>query len=158
MRDLRLYLRDILSAIDSIESFVADMDLQTFEADDRTSSAVVRKFEVIGEAAKQIPDTIRHLHPDIPWREMAGMRDRLIHFYFGVDHELVWETIEKRLPQVSKVAHSADSAGTRIRSLRRLRNSRRLRLSRLLDRDFSMVVPVAGSCRASRAPARSKSG
>ena len=102
MRDLRLYLWDILHAIDSIESFVVDMDLQAFEADDRTSSAVLRKFEIIGEATKQVPDSIRHSYPDIPWREMAGMRDRLIHFYFGVDYELVWETIERRLPQVKQ--------------------------------------------------------
>jgi uncharacterized protein with HEPN domain len=59
VRNIRLYLWDILRAIDSIESFVVDMDLQTFETDDRTSSAVVRKFEIIGEATKQIPDSIR---------------------------------------------------------------------------------------------------
>ena len=98
MRDYRLYLKDILAAIESIESFVTGMHLAAFEADDKTASAVLRKFEVIGEAAKQIPDDVRQRHPGAPWKEMAGMRDRLIHFYFGVNHRLVWKTIQEDLP------------------------------------------------------------
>ena len=100
MRDYGLYLKDILAAINSIETFVGDMSFEQFRADDKTMSAVIRKFEIIGEAAKYIPEKILKQHPDIPWKEMAGMRDKLIHFYFGVDYQLVWATIKERLPQV----------------------------------------------------------
>ncbi len=100
MRDCKLYLKDILAAIDAIEGFVADLGPESFQADDKTVSAVVRKLEIIGEAAKGIPDDIKRNHPSIPWREMAGMRDKLIHFYFGVDYPLVWKTIKHRLPQI----------------------------------------------------------
>jgi len=99
-RDYKLYLKDILEAMESIEKFVQGMDFERFKKDDKTVSAVIRKFEIIGEATKQIPDEIRKSHPGIPWKEMAGMRDRLIHFYFGVDYKLVWETIKKRLPKI----------------------------------------------------------
>jgi len=100
MRDYKLYVADIVKAMDSIERFIVGMDLAAFQADDKTASAVMRKLEIIGEAAKQIPDSMRQSYPQIPWKEMAGMRDKLIHFYFGIDYQLVWRTIKERLPQI----------------------------------------------------------
>lgn len=100
MKDPTIYLRDILDAMTAIESFVEQMDFEQFKQDDKTSSAVIRKFEIIGEAAKQIPDNIRLKYSVVPWKEMAGMRDKLIHFYFGVNYNLVWKTIKDRIPQV----------------------------------------------------------
>ena len=99
-RNYTLYLKDILQCINSIEEFVDKMDFEDFITDDKTSSAVIRKFEIIGEAVKKIPDEIKINYPNNPWKEIAGMRDRLIHFYFGVDYKLVWETIKKRLPEL----------------------------------------------------------
>ncbi len=98
MRDYALYLKDILAAIESILSFLHGMDLESFQADDKTVSAVIRKLEIMGEAAKRIPDTVRQQHPEVPWKLMAAMRDRLIHFYSGVDKLLVWKTVEEHLP------------------------------------------------------------
>ena len=112
MRDYTLSLKDILAAIESIEGFAAGMNLEMFQADDKTSSAVLRKLEAVGEAANQIPDEIRQKYSCIQWNEMAGMRDKLINFHFCVDHLLVWNTIIKRLPQVKqeirKILQEAD--------------------------------------------------
>jgi uncharacterized protein with HEPN domain len=93
-------LKDILAAVETIETFVKGMSFEEFRVDDKTTSAVVRKFEIIGEATKQIPENIRQQYPGVPWKDMAGMRDKLIHFYFGVDYQLVWATIKQRLPQL----------------------------------------------------------
>jgi len=100
MRDTLLYIRDMVAAIESIEVFVSGMDFDAFKEDDKTLSAVLRKLEVLGEASKQVPPEIRERAPEIPWREMAGMRDKLIHFYFGVDAALVWRTVTEKLPEL----------------------------------------------------------
>jgi uncharacterized protein with HEPN domain len=107
MRDTTLFLKDILMAINSIEAFVEGMSYGDFLTDDRTSSAVIRKLEIIGEATKHIPEEIRQKYPHIPWKEMAGMRDKLIHFYHGVEYQLVWQTVQLRLPQVKQAVQNA---------------------------------------------------
>ncbi len=106
MRHFRLYLEDILSAMNSIADFITGMNFEKFFSDDKTSSAVIRKLEIIGEAAKGIPDNIRAQYPQIPWKEMAGMRDRLIHFYFGTDFDLVWKTVTDRIPAVKPLVEN----------------------------------------------------
>lgn len=105
MRDYKLYLKDILEAMEAIEKFVEKMDFEEFKRDDKTSSAVVKKFEIIGEATKRIPEEIKQKYPEIQWKEMAGMRDKLVHFYFGINYNLVWQTIKNRIPQVKLLIH-----------------------------------------------------
>ena len=102
MKDYKIFIEDIIGAMTAIEKFVKNITFDEFLIDDKTSSAVIRKLEIIGEAAKNIPDNIRENHPGIPWKEMAGMRDKLIHFYFGIDYNLVWQTIKNRIPEIKK--------------------------------------------------------
>jgi len=100
MRNYSLYIKDIINAMESIEDFVKDMNFRQMRYDDKTSSAVIQKFEIIGEATKNIPDQLRREYSNIPWKRMAGMRDRLIHGYFGVDYKLVWDAIKNEIPNL----------------------------------------------------------
>lgn len=99
-RDYKLFIKDIISAVESIEKFVEGMNLEEFNQDDKTSSAVIRKFEIIGEETKHIPHKIRKKYPEIPWKKITGMRDRLIHAYFGIDYKLVWDTVKIEIPEI----------------------------------------------------------
>ena len=99
-RNDKLFIKDIISAMKSIEKFVEGLSLDEVREDDKTSSAVIRKFEIIGEATRHVPDNLKEKYPDIPWKRMAGMRDRLIHAYFGVDYSLVWEAIKIDIPKL----------------------------------------------------------
>jgi uncharacterized protein with HEPN domain len=103
MRDFKLYIKDILTAMEAIEQFVQDLEFDKFVVDDKTASAVARKFEIIGEATKSVPEEIKQKYTQVPWKEMAGMRDKLIHFYFGIDYKLLWQTIKNRIPQIKPV-------------------------------------------------------
>jgi len=95
-----MYLKDINKAIESIMIFIQGMNFEQFKNDDKTSSAVIRKFEIIGEATKKIPNVIKEKYTQIPWKDIAGMRDKLIHAYSEVDLNLVWKTIHQRLPEL----------------------------------------------------------
>jgi len=101
-RDIKLYLKDILEAMEAVEKYVKDMNFEEFRNNDLVSSAVIRKFEIIGEATRHIPQTIRKKYQDIPWKTMVGFRDKLIHFYFGIKYDIVWETIKSRLPELKE--------------------------------------------------------
>jgi len=99
-RHYSLFIKDILDCIEKIEKFVGDMDYEQFKEDDLVNSAVIRKLEIIGEATKNLPDFIKEKYPEIPWKDMARMRDKIIHFYFGVDYEIVWKVVKERLPEL----------------------------------------------------------
>ncbi|QTA38215.1 DUF86 domain-containing protein [Thermosipho ferrireducens] len=108
-RKASLYIKDIIDSITKIEEFVGNMNFKDFTTDDKTSSAVIRKLEIIGEATKQLPESIRNRFKEIPWPAMAKTRDKIIHFYHGVDYEIIWEIIKKDLPLLkSKLAKIYD--------------------------------------------------
>ena len=97
-RDISLYVKDILDAMEKAEGFIGAMGLEDFLLDEKTNFAVVRCLEIICEATKNIPDSIREKYKDIPWRDMAGMRDKVSHFYFGTDFNKVWLAVKKNFP------------------------------------------------------------
>ncbi|RMF91419.1 MAG: DUF86 domain-containing protein [Methanobacteriota archaeon] len=99
-RDQRLFLADIVEAIEKIERYTKGMGLENLLSDTKTMDAVVRNLEIIGEAVKNLDAKIIKAHPEVDWKGIAGMRDRLTHGYFGVDPKIVWETIQNKTPDL----------------------------------------------------------
>lgn len=100
------HLNDILDALLKSVEFVDGLTFEQFYADDKTAFAVVRALEIIGEATKQLPDSLRDGHPKVPWRDMAGMRDKLAHHYFGVNLLVVWKTVMEDVPALIPMIRS----------------------------------------------------
>jgi uncharacterized protein with HEPN domain len=99
-REFLDFVEDILDAMDKAEILVEGMTYAEFEGDFRTNFALVRALEIIGEATKRLPERVRAQYPEIPWRGMAGMRDRIIHGYDNVDLQIVWDVVQKDIPQI----------------------------------------------------------
>ena len=101
-RDFKAYLNHILDSIILIEEYTASHSFEDFKKDRKTIDAVIRNFEIIGEASSELPKYLRKKYSEVPWRSIIGLRNVLIHEYFGVDIEAVWENIKQNLPELKK--------------------------------------------------------
>jgi len=102
VRDDTVYLLHILDAIKQVEEYLGNIDYEGFSHSRLVQDGVIRQFEIIGEATKNLSNATRDRVPQVPWKNMAGMRDKLIHQYFGVDIESLWETAKEDLPFIQK--------------------------------------------------------
>jgi uncharacterized protein with HEPN domain len=94
------FMQDIVDNLEKAESFTEGLEFENFCEDEKTRYSVIRALEIVGEACKNVPTAVRQRNPQVPWKEMAGMRDRLIHGYFGVDDEIVWKTAREFAPEI----------------------------------------------------------
>lgn len=97
-RDVRLYLEDILESCKAVTEYVSGLSFEQFYAERKTYSAVIREFEIIGEAVGKLPDALKQRRPDVEWQDIKDFRNLLVHEYFGVDLEIVWKVIQEDLP------------------------------------------------------------
>lgn len=101
-RDLSLFIEDILEKINLIEDSIGKLSKDKFEVDELLTDATIRRLEIMGEAVKNIPNNFRKKHPEVPWKDIAGFRDIIIHAYFKVNFNAVWDIIKKDLPDLKK--------------------------------------------------------
>jgi len=99
-RELEDFLQDILEAIGAVERFLAGVRFEEFAQNEEKIFAVEKAMEIIGEAVKNLPDSLRSQYPDIPWKNIAGMRDKLVHEYWGTDVNILWRTAQQRVPEL----------------------------------------------------------
>ena len=97
-RDPVLYISDIILSMERVQEYITDLDFQKFKWDYKTVDAVIRNFEIIGEATKNLPTELKEKYPNIPWEEMYRLRNRISHEYFGVDYEIIWDIATNHLP------------------------------------------------------------
>lgn len=98
-REFILYLEDMLQSMERINEYLGDLDFRKFKINYLVVDAIIRNFEIIGEASKNIPNDIQKKYPKIPWRKMVGLRNLIAHEYFGIDYEMIWEIAKNNLPQ-----------------------------------------------------------
>lgn len=98
-RDPTLYLKDIVLSMERIQEYIIGLSFERFKSDYKTIDAVIRNFEIIGEATKSLSKDIKSKYPFIPWEEMYRLRNRISHEYFGIDYEIIWDIATKHLPK-----------------------------------------------------------
>lgn len=107
-RSWRFRIDDILDSLDKIASYVKGIDYEEWKKDNKTIDAVTRNLEIIGEAANNIPQVVQEKYPEVPWCLMKGMRNFLIHQYFGVDVDVIWQTVREDLPRLKIILQAID--------------------------------------------------